>query len=176
MKIEKNKIVSVTYELKVTDESGERVVEVSDPSNPLVFPYGFNMLLPAFENAILDKKVGDKFEVGMDPSNGYGEVNDYMIVNIPKNVFEIEGKIDYDVIMVGNTVPMTFQDGNVMNGLIVSVKEDNIEMDFNHPLAGKNLYFTGEIVDIRDATQEELKELNKEMCTCDEDCDKGCKH
>ncbi len=180
MKIEKNKIVSVTYELK--ELHSDNVIEVSDKSNPLIFPYGLNMLLPAFESALYNKETGDVFEIEMDVENAYGKVNDFMIVNIPKNVFMVDGQLDTEMIKVGNRLPMMSQDGNMMNGLVSSIGENEIVMNFNHPLAGKGLHFIGEIIEVRDATEEELAEINGEGCgegcgdDCGDNCDKNCKH
>lgn len=180
MKIEKNKMVSVIYELKLNDKNGE-TVEVAGKENPLQFVYGADLLLPSFEKALTDKKVGDKFEIEISSENGYGSVNDYMIVNIPKKVFEVNGAFDEKMVTAGNILPMMSETGEQLNGLVKAVTEDNVEMDFNHPLAGKDLYFIGEVVGVRDATEEELiNELNmndyldfSDSC-CDEDDCEGC--
>jgi FKBP-type peptidyl-prolyl cis-trans isomerase SlyD len=161
MKVEKNKIVSVTYELRVNEDGGEKLVETADKSKPLSFPYGANLLLPAFEDALKDKVVGDTFEAKMTPENGYGFYRDNMIANVPKGTFEVEGKIDENMLQVGNVLPMMTQDGNVMNGTVKNINNENVTMDFNHPLAGKNLHFKGEILEVRDATDEELKNINQ---------------
>ena len=155
MKVEKNKMVSVIYELKLNDKNG-KTVEVASEENPLEFIYGNETLLPSFENALTDKVVGDKFEIEISSVEGYGQVNDYMIVNIPKNVFEINGEFDSQMVAEGNRLPMMTQDGNMLDGLVKEVNNDNVVMDFNHPLAGKDLYFEGEIIGVRDATEEEL--------------------
>jgi len=154
MKIEKNKMVSVTYELK---DDKDKVIEVATKEKPLVFPFGTDLLLPAFENAILNKEVGDKFEVQMDSKNGYGERNEQMVVSLPRDTFMIDGKIDDDMLQVGNRLPMMAENGGVMNGIITDLKEGIVVMDFNHPLAGQDLHFTGEVIGVRDATEEELK-------------------
>lgn len=172
MKIEKNKMVSVTYELREGDKNGN-VVEVADKENPLAFPFGLNLLLPSFEAALLGKETGDVFEVGMSATDGYGEINDFMIVDIPKDVFMVDGELDTNMIAVGNRLPMMSDDGNVMNGLVTTIKDAVVVMDFNHPLAGKALYFTGEVIDVRDSTDEELKECcGPEGCGgCGDDCE-----
>lgn len=161
MKVEKNKIVSVTYELKVSENDEEKLLEVANDTNPLEFPFGVNLLLPDFEKALDGKVVGDNFDVRMSPENGYGYFNEQMIVDLPKNTFEVDGKVDPNVIKIGNQLPMKAVNGQIVNGIIKEVKEDKVTMDFNHPLAGKNLHFTGEIVKIREATEEELKQMNE---------------
>lgn len=170
--MEENKMVSVTYELRLGDKNGE-VIEIAGKDEPLTFPYGVGMLLPSFENAISDKKVGDAFEVGILAKDGYGLVNNEMVVNIPIDAFLVEGKIDNEMLKVGNVLPMMSNGGDVMSGTVKIVTDSNVTMDFNHPLAGKDLYFTGEVIEIRDATE---KELSGHSCgdNCgDEGCD-GC--
>lgn len=178
MKIEKDKMVSVTYELRTGNKDGE-IVETADNVKPLVFPYGENIILPLFEAELLDKEVGDTFEIEIDAVNGYGVVNDYMVVDIPTNVFMADGILD-DLVIVGNRLPM-MTDGYSINGRVVSVDETNVKMDFNHPLAGKDLYFKGEIIDVRDFTEKELQgdfgnscDCDNENCDCDEDCGDDC--
>lgn len=171
--MKENKMVSVTYELRLSGKNGE-VVETSGKDNPLTFPYGAGMLLPAFENALTDKNVGDAFEIEILSNEGYGQINNDMIVNIPISAFMVEGKIDTEMLKVGNVLPMMSGDGQVLNGNVKLVETDNVTMDFNHPLAGKDLYFTGEVIDIRDMTEEELKHsCGEEGCCGDESCD-GC--
>jgi FKBP-type peptidyl-prolyl cis-trans isomerase SlyD len=77
-------------------------------------------------------------------------------VDLPKNIFEIEGKIKEDLLVVGNVIPMMNQMGGVIPGKVVSVGEETVKMDFNHEMAGKDLHFTGEIIAVREATEEEL--------------------
>ena len=173
MTIEKNKMVSVTYELKLGNKDGE-VVEVSSKENPLTFPYGAGMLLPLFESALSEKEIGDNFEIEISAKDGYGLVDEYMVVNIPVKAFEIDGVVDNDIVSIGNTLPMMSTSGHVMNGLILSIENDEVIMDFNHPLAGQDLFFTGQILDIRDATDEDLKNCcDGEGC---EGCGDECKH
>lgn len=176
MTIEKNKMVSVTYELKIDGKEGE-TIEISSEENPLVFPFGAGMLLPEFENAIIEKEIGDDFEIEISAKNGYGEVDKYMVINIPKNAFSIDGVIDDEIVAIGNTLPMMSTSGQAMNGLILSIEDDDVIMDFNHPLAGQDLYFKGKIIDIRDSTDDELFGGDHEECDSEDGCSNcGCKH
>jgi FKBP-type peptidyl-prolyl cis-trans isomerase SlyD len=77
--------------------------------------------------------------------------------NSPMNVFEVEGKVDTEVVKVGAMLPMQDQNGNPMHGVILEMKETAVKMDFNHVLAGKDLHFTGKILDVREASAEELE-------------------
>ena len=155
MTISKDKMVSVTYELKLDGKEGE-VFEKAGKDSPLVFLYGSGMMLPAFENALLNKQANDTFEISIAAVDAYGEVNEEAIVELPKHIFMVDGKIDEELIAPGNSVPMMSTSGQRMEGLVVSVDENTVQMDFNHPLAGEDLHFTGEVLEVRDATPEEL--------------------
>ncbi|NEW82651.1 MAG: peptidylprolyl isomerase [Mariniphaga sp.] len=155
MTIAKDKMVSVTYELKLDGKEGD-VFEKAGKDSPLIFLYGSGMMLPAFESGLAEKKANDTFEIFIAAADAYGEVNEEAIVELPKSIFMVDGKIDEQLITPGNSVPMMSTSGQRMEGLVVSVDENTVQMDFNHPLAGEDLHFTGEILDVRDATEEEL--------------------
>ena len=174
MTIAKDKMVSVTYELKLDGKNGD-VFEKAGKENPLIFLYGSGMMLPAFENGLSDKNTSDTFEISIAAADAYGEVNEEAIVDLPKNIFMVDGKIDEQLITPGNSVPMMSTSGQRMEGLVVSVDENTVKMDFNHPLAGEDLYFTGEILEVRDATTEELNAAYSSGCGCGSSCgDGGC--
>ena len=165
MTIAKDKMVSVTYELKLDGKEGD-VFEKAGKDSPLIFLYGSGMMLPAFENGLTDKKASDTFEISIAAADAYGEVNEEAIVDLPKSIFMVDGKVDEELITPGNSVPMMSTNGQRMEGVVVSVTEDTVQMDFNHPLAGEDLYFTGEILEVRDATTEELNAAYSSGCGC----------
>ena len=165
MTISKDKMVSVTYELKLDGKEGD-IFEKAGKDSPLVFLYGSGMMLPAFERALLNKKASDTFEISIAAVDAYGEVNEEAIVDLPKNIFMVDGKIDEELIAPGNSVPMMSTSGQRMEGLVVSVDENIVQMDFNHPLAGEDLHFTGEVLEVRDATPEELSVMFSSGCGC----------
>jgi len=165
MTIVKDKMVSLSYDLRLDGKDGE-IFEKAGKDTPLVFLYGAGMMLPAFEEALLNKKAGDQFEIEIPAKDGYGEENEDAIVDLPKQIFEVEGKIDEEVIFPGNSVPMMSSNGQKMQGLVISIDEATVKMDFNHPLAGEDLHFTGEIIEVRDATNEELSSAYSAGCGC----------
>lgn len=157
MIIEDNKIVSLTYELSTNDENGQQtLVEKVEQDNPMVFLFGVGGLLERFEDNIRGLTVGDGFEFSIDPEEGYGEFDEEAVVSLPKDVFKVDGKIDNNMLQVGNFIPMTDNEGNRLQGKVLEVEQENIVMDFNHPLAGKNMHFKGNVVGVREATTEEL--------------------
>lgn len=155
--ISKNKVVSLTYELKVLNENGEKdLVETADSSNPMVFLFGESGLPEKFEEYLEGKKEGESFSFALESEEGYGDYDENAMVNIPKNVFEIDGKIDDEMLMAGNYIPMSDNEGNQMQGRVMEIKDDEVIMDFNHPLAGMKMFFDGQVVGVRDATLEEI--------------------
>lgn len=151
MTISQNKVVTLTYELRLDNAEGE-FVEKTEPTQPLVFLFGAGQMIPAFEGNLLGLSVGDSFNFGIEAAKAYGEVDKEAIVAIPRSIFaEVE-----DMLKVGAMIPMKNENGHMLQGVIREVQLADIIMDFNHPMAGKNLYFTGTIQDLREADKEEL--------------------
>jgi FKBP-type peptidyl-prolyl cis-trans isomerase SlyD len=177
MKIENNKKVSLIYELRENDSNG-RIIEALDESRPLSFIYGTGRLLPVFESNISLLKTGDNFRFTLSSEMAYGDKREEMIINVPVSVFETDGKINEDICRVGNEVPMTDSDGNPLTGIINEITDTYVRMDFNHPMAGLNLFFSGKIVEVREATEHELTETMNSCSGCSSkehsDCSGGC--
>jgi len=157
MTIENKKMVSVLYDLTVTEDNQDVLVESVDKENPYTFIFGSGQLLESFESELKGLKAGEKFDFIIDAANGYGERQAELIAAIPKESFEDEdGNIDEEMIQPGRVLPMVTSEGNQIQGIVIEVNPENIIMDFNHPLAEKSLRFTGSVVEVRNATQEEL--------------------
>lgn len=156
MKIEKNKVVSVSYELKITENSDE-VIDLAYDDNPLEFLFNSGMMLPKFEENLSGLSKDDKFDFKLTSQEGYGTRDEDNVSEIPKNVFEQNGKIETGMLNVGNIIPLQDDKGNHFNGKVISVTDETVKLDFNHPLANEDLYFTGKIVNVREATKQELE-------------------
>jgi FKBP-type peptidyl-prolyl cis-trans isomerase SlyD len=152
---EKNNVVSIVYELRAGSKQGE-VVESLSVDNPLTFLFGTGGLLPKFEEKINGLSEGDSFEFLLRSEDAYGPVIENAIVHVPKTVFEIDGKIDETLMTIGNSVPMMDSEGRRLNGTVIAIEGEAVKMDFNHPMAGNDLHFKGEVTGIRNATDEEL--------------------
>jgi len=171
MKITNNKFVSLSYDLYVGEEGDRELMESATRERPLNFIYGLGAMLEAFERNINLLSAGDKFEFTLSPAEAYGEhVTDH-IVELPKKIFEINGKFDSDMVKEGATLPMMDSNGSHINGSVLEIKDDVVVMDFNHPLAGETLHFSGEVLDVHNPTEAEIAELNKAMSGCGCDCD-----
>ena len=151
MIIQKDKVVALHYELRLDNAEGE-FVEQTDPQEPLVFIYGHGSMLEVFEANLSGLKTGDTFAFGINAGDAYGEYDEENIVPIDKNVFEGH----FDLIQIGSVIPMQGPEGQMVRGTVVHFDDEVVVMDFNHPMAGKNLYFTGSIASLRDAEAEEL--------------------
>ncbi len=147
MQIAENTAVSIHYTL--TNDQGE-VLDSSNGGDALVYLHGSGNIISGLEAALLGKKVGDKFNVRIEPEDAYGVLTDDMVQIISKDMFE-----GIDQIEVG----MQFHaDVSYGSGVVtvVNIDGDNVTIDGNHPLAGEALTFDVEIIDVRPATQEEL--------------------
>ncbi len=153
MKISTNKVVSLSYTLVVDGE----VMETVKADKPMEFIFGTGYLLPKFEENVLNKEVGDSFNFNLTAKEGYGEENPDAVVELPKDMFMVDGVLEEGLLTVGNVLPMQDSDGNRLQGSIDEIKEDVVVMNFNHPLAGADLHFEGTVVAVREATPEELK-------------------
>jgi FKBP-type peptidyl-prolyl cis-trans isomerase SlyD len=159
MNIAKNSVVSLSYILKVRTNLSpkERHVEETTADRPFVFIYGAGMLLPDFEKNLTSKRTGDTFNFFIAAENGYGIKKEEYILNIPIDSFKSpEGILDLNEIKAGNMLTMNDDKGNQMQGTVMEVTADHVTMDFNHPLAGHELHFTGKVLDVRIATEEEI--------------------
>jgi FKBP-type peptidyl-prolyl cis-trans isomerase SlyD len=156
--VNKDMVVSVHYELKV-DNNGELVTaDKSNPEQPLVYIQGAGMLLADFETNLAGKTVGDTVSFKVAAENGYGLRNEQDIVSVPADSFkDQDGNLDTNVIKVGNVLPMMDDQGHQFQGIVCEITPDAVIMDFNHPMAGKELNFTVTVADVRPATAEELE-------------------
>ena len=155
MTISQNTVVTLQYTLS-DHKTGEQI-EATNESNPLVFLYGVGGMIPAFEDNLRGLKSGDSFSFSIPAADAYGIRVEEQIVDIPLNVFfDEQGKFDTEYFKPGAIIPMSDGQGNQLRGTIRAVDSENINMDFNHPLADVDLHFKGEITEIRPATKDEL--------------------
>lgn len=177
MKISANKYVAVIYDLNVGEGEERELMEKATREVPLKFIYGMGMMIPAFEEALMGLEEGEKFDFSITPENAYGEYNEEHVLDLPKSIFEVDGKFDSEMVQEGNTIPMMDASGQRINGSVLEVKDDVVVMDFNHPLAGETLHFKGEIIDVHEPTAEEIAALTAPAggcgCGCDS-CGSGC--
>lgn len=157
MIIDDKKVISVSYELTVVEDGEETLVEKTEDNNPFVFLFGSGQLLESFENNLKGLKAGDKFDFVIDYKSGYGERDHTNVASIPVEAFkDNEGEIDFEMVKVGNMLPMVDNEGQRLNGFVQEIGQEFVTMDFNHPLAEKDLHFNGEVLNVRVASKDEL--------------------
>ena len=158
MTITENKVAVVSYHLTASENGGEEeLVEQTDAEHPFAFIYGVSSLLPDFEKNLLNKKAGDKFDFRVKAAEGYGIVEKDYIIQIDKQAFIVDGNFDSERVFIGNDIEMHDAEGNQLVGRVLEIEEAHVKMDFNHPLAGHDLHFVGEVIEVRDASLEELE-------------------
>ncbi len=145
MAIEANQIVSLEYEVK----DGDEIVDSNVGGAPLVFMFGKGQIIPGLESGIVDMSIGEKGKILVKSADAYGEFNDEARQEVPKDQFE---GIDLEV---GMTLYGQGEDGGTVQVVVKEIGEENIIIDFNHPLAGKDLMFSVVINNIREASAEE---------------------
>ncbi len=146
MKIAKEKYVSINYELEVDGE----IIDKSEPGTPLGFVSGVGQIVPGLDNALQGKEAGDSVDVTFPAADGYGEVDDSLFQELPKDNFQDDLKVEVGMTFQAQTPhgPVAFR--------VAEVKDDAIIADLNHPLAGKALHFAVTVTEVRDATDDEL--------------------
>ncbi len=147
MQIVKHKVVTIDYTL--TDEEG-KVLDTSKDSEPLSYIQGIGNLIPGLESALEGKQAGDALNVSVPPEQGYGERDDKLLVSVPRERFDEAGNVE---------VGMRFQaptESGMRVVTVVGIEEENVTVDANHPLAGETLNFDVKVVEVRDATEEEI--------------------
>jgi FKBP-type peptidyl-prolyl cis-trans isomerase SlyD len=143
----KDTVVSLDYTLRVDGV----VVDSSEKSEPIQFIQGHGHIIPGLEKQLYGMQLGEQKQVSVSASDGYGEVDKSAYADVPRDEFPPDIPLK-----TGIGLQLRDQDGNVMEGYISEVGEKSVRLDFNHPLAGKDLDFSIEVVGLRNATAEEL--------------------
>ncbi|TCK09584.1 FKBP-type peptidyl-prolyl cis-trans isomerase [Marinobacterium mangrovicola] len=147
MQIAANAVVSIHYTL--TNAAGDKL-DSSEGQEPLAYLHGASNIIPGLENALVGKAVGDKLSVTVEPEEGYGEVREELVQEVDRSNFEgidvVEPGMQFMAQTPWGQQPVT----------VVKVEGDNVTLDGNHPLAGQTLSFDVEVVEVREATEEEL--------------------
>jgi FKBP-type peptidyl-prolyl cis-trans isomerase SlyD len=152
MKIEPQHVVSLTYDLYVKQEDGtEALVESATEEQPLTFLYGAGQMLPKFEENLSTLSTGDQYDFRLTAEDAYGQYDNEAVTNLPKEMFQ-----GTEIPEIGSTLPLQDNNGNHFQGQVVSIAEDSVIVDLNHPMAGQALHFKGNIINVRPATPEEL--------------------
>ena len=163
MELQDNKYIAVAYQLYADIDGNRELIEETADGQPFIFITGMGITLPAFENnlATLDKDANFDFIIPQDEA--YGEYVDERVVDLDKSIFMPDGKLDTKVIYVDAVIPLVNEDGNRFMGRILEIGDSKVKVDLNHPLAGLDLNFVGQVVEARPARQDEIERMVKMM-------------
>jgi FKBP-type peptidyl-prolyl cis-trans isomerase SlyD len=150
LSISEGLFVEIEYVLSEAGPEGE-VIEECPAEQAFGFTIGEGDVLPAFEKALEGKKSGEPFDFVIPCAEAYGEMTADAIVDVPRDIFELDGAFDNEVIKPGEVLPMSDDEGNEVYGIVLEVGESSVKMDFNHPFADLDLHFEGTICDVRES-------------------------
>ncbi|MDA3809324.1 MAG: peptidylprolyl isomerase [Spirochaetaceae bacterium] len=148
LKIQDNLVVTINY--KLTDDEGI-VLDSSEGDEPMAYIHGTDSLVPGLEKAMYDKSIGDSLKVRVESADGYGEILPDLVQEMDRKDFK-----DMEPIEVGMEFHSQDENGEILQIEIKKIENDKVTIDANHPFAGMNLNFEIDIVDIREASEEEL--------------------
>ena len=149
MEISKNKIASLSYTLKNDDG---QILDQADKENPFLYMHGTGGIIKGLENSLENKKIDDSFNVIVAPEDAYGERDPSLTEAVPRTMFE--GISDENLVAGAQFHAQTGHGTQIIT--IADIEGDMVKIDANHPLAGETLHFDVAVLDIRDATEEEI--------------------
>jgi FKBP-type peptidyl-prolyl cis-trans isomerase SlyD len=141
-------VVSIHYTLK--DEEGA-VIDSSEGADPLSYLHGAGNIIPGLEHALVGKSAGESLEVVVEPQHGYGEYQAELLQVVPRSAFE-----GVDTIEPGMAFTAQAADGSQRRIVVRDVEGEEVTVDANHELAGMDLHFAVQVVEVREATEEEV--------------------
>jgi FKBP-type peptidyl-prolyl cis-trans isomerase SlyD len=146
--VEDGVVVSMEYTLHVDGE----LLDSSDGQGPLQFLVGYGNIIPGLEEEMRGMKIGDSKDVVVEPKNGYGEFDSEAFMKVPRADFPKDMPMEVDT-----ELTVRDEEGNARYARVDSIEDDNVTLNFNHPLAGDELRFHVKVVALRDPTEEELE-------------------
>lgn len=159
-----NKYITVSYKLYAPMEGNDHeLIEEATKEVPFQFISALGMTLDAFEAQIAPLAAGATFDIKLSQEEAYGPFIPEGVQKVPASIFMIDGKLDKRYIYEGAVVPLQNADGERFNGTITEISDTEITVDLNHPLAGKELNFVGEVLESREATNKEIQDALNAM-------------
>lgn len=159
----KHYYIKADYQLFVEKDGIQDIVEQTSQEQPMELYTGMGLTLPEFEEEILKFETGNNFAFTLTEDRAYGMHHPEHVVDVDKNIFMVDGKIDEEHIHPGAVIPLQNEEGNRFLGQIVEIGEEKVKVDLNHPLAGKALNFRGRIIEKHIATEDEINQFIEEQ-------------
>jgi len=141
-------VVHMAYQLTVD----EKIEEAYNEEEPIIFIFGHDNIIPGLENELAGMKIGDTKDVVVQPAEGYGEFMDEALIDVPRSQFPNDIPLS-----IGTLLELKDDEGQPLTASIAGVTDEDVQLDFNHPMAGKTLYFKIKIIDLRQADPDEIE-------------------
>jgi FKBP-type peptidyl-prolyl cis-trans isomerase SlyD len=172
-----NKFIVVSYQLYSVKDGEKKLEEQTNVERPYQFISGFGVSLDAFEQHIVQLEKGSKFDFVISKSEAFGDYDPERVHKVSREMFSINGHFDHENIYKGAVITLMDSEEKRFMARVLKVEDDGVTIHTNHPLAGNDLNFKGEVLENRDATNEGIqmmiKHLSSEGCGCGcDDC--GC--
>ena len=184
----KNRFMSISYSLYIDEDGSKHLVEETKAGQPFQFISGFGIALDAFEQQLTPLATGDKFDFALTKDQAYGDYRDDMKIDLEREMFCVNGRFDNEHVYQDAIIPLQNEEGNRFYGRVIGIDDAKVKVDLNHPLAGETLYFKGEVLENREATEDEINHLMRHLtggcgghcgdCEggCESGCEGGCSH
>lgn len=190
-----SKYISVSYTLYSIEDNGEKqLVEQTEQGQPFNFITGFGFSLDTFEQRMIELQQGEKFDFTLTPAEAFGDYDEEGVHKMEREKFYVDGRFDSEHIYVDSVIMLNDNEGKRFLARVIAMDNETVTLDTNHPLAGKTLQFTGEVLTNRDATKEEIQSILNQLshecggcgghcggcggddCGEDHECSGGCGH
>ena len=190
-----SKYISVSYTLHSIEDNGEKqLVEQTEQGQPFNFITGFGFSLDTFEQRMIELQQGEKFDFTLTPAEAFGDYDEEGVHKMEREKFYVDGRFDSEHIYVDSVIMLNDNEGKRFLARVIAMDNETVTLDTNHPLAGKTLQFTGEVLTNRDATKEEIQSILNQLshecggcgghcggcggddCGEDHECGGGCGH
>ena len=163
----KHNFIILSYKLYTISDGKKGLVEQTTADRPFDFISGFGIALDEFERQVEGLEPGTAFDFTLTADQAYGTYDDERVVSLDREVFTLDGRFDHENIYEGAVVPLQNEQGDRFMGIVSEITDTSVVVDLNHPLAGKSLQFVGEIIENREATDEEIVSMiNRGGCGC----------
>lgn len=161
--------VVVSYKMLTHSPVSHKLLYETPAEQPVAFVTGMGLMIDAFEQRLTALNPGDDFDFVLKAADAFGERDEELVRALPRKVFEIRGKFIEEEVYPGAEVPLMDNEGNHFMGTIVKVTDTEVTVDLNSPLAGRDLQFTGRLLENREASLQEIEQTAKILsgeCGC----------
>ena len=170
-----HQFLAVHYQLHAIENGEKTLIEQTIREHPFEFISGFGVSLEALERNVLHLEKGTEFNFTLTPAEAFGEYDPEGVHKLQREMFTIDGKFDAEHVYPGAVITLTDGEQNRFLARVTKIEPDSVTVDTNHPMAGKTLNFTGEMIENRPATDDEVNALIKRMAggCCGGGCGEG---